>query len=143
MLSSKYIASDNFFWKDLNVQKTISSLSIVNQITSHDLNSMLFNSSGSSSSHDLIGDDRRAVMAEEIAKIKPFNTNRGKVVFFDKSMGSPFSGLNKTKVDSFVKRNKKNYVRKFHEKMLWLLRIVHEKQFKHWSYISADSRNLL
>ena len=57
-------------------------------------------------------------MAEEIAKVNPFSTARDKVDFYDKSMGSPFSGLTKTKVDSFVERNRKNFVRKFHEKLL-------------------------
>ena len=111
------MTSFNFLYQDLNVQKTISSLSIVNQLTSHDLNSMLFNGSGSSSSHDLIGDDRRAIMAEEIAKINPFSSKRVKINFYDKSMGSPFEGLSKTKIETFVKRNKKNFVRKYHEKM--------------------------
>ena len=104
--------------KDLNVDKTISSLSIVNQITKHDLNSMLFTSSGSTSSHDYIGDDHRAEMAEEILKVNPFKLEREKVTFFDKSMGSPYAGLTEAKVNSFVERNKKNFKRKFHEKLL-------------------------
>ena len=79
---------------------------------------MLFTSSGSTSSHDYMGDDRRAVMAEEIAKVNPFNTNRKKVTFFDKSMGSPYAGLTKEKVDRFVVRNKSNFKRKFHAKLL-------------------------
>ena len=102
----------------MNVDKTISSLSIVNQITSHDMSSMLFNGSGSTSSHDYIGDDRRAMMSEEIIKVNPFNTERLKVTFYDKSMGSPYAGLTQEKVNSFVKRNKKNFKRKFHEKLL-------------------------
>ena len=102
----------------MNVDKTISSLSIVNQITSHDLKSMLYNSSGSNSSHDYIGDDRRAIIAEEIAKIDPFSTKRDKVAFYDKSKGSPYAGLSKQKVEMFVERNKNNFLRKFHEKML-------------------------
>ena len=104
--------------KDLNVDKTISSLSILNQISEHDLNSMLLSSSGNTSSHDLIGDDRREIMAEEIAKINPFNLDRDKITFYDKSMGSPFTGLTEEKVKKFVDRNKKNFVRKFHVKML-------------------------
>ena len=104
--------------KDINVDKTISSLSIVNQITSHDLNSMLFDSSGSTSSHDYIGDDQREIMAEEILKVNPFNLEREKVTFYDKSRGSPYSGLTETKLNLFVERNKKNFKRKFHEKLL-------------------------
>ena len=97
--------------KDLNVTKTISSLSIVNQVTAHDMKSMLSEGSGSHSSHDLIGDDRRQVIAEKVAKIDPFNKNRTKVEFYDKSRGSAFSGLNMEKVDRFLIRNKKNFKR--------------------------------
>ena len=79
---------------------------------------MMIKSSGSTSSHDYIGDDRRAIMAEKISEIDPFSTDRKKVTFYDKSMGSPFAGLTQVKVDCFVKRNRKNFKRKFHEKML-------------------------
>ena len=74
--------------------------------------------SGSTTSHDYIGDDNRAVMSEEVHKVDPFNTKRVKVKFYDKSMGSPFAGLTQEKVDKFVKRNKKNFERKFSEKLL-------------------------
>ena len=100
--------------KDLNIDKTISSLSVVTQLTDHDRKSML-NYSGTHSSHDYIGSDRREVMRDEIAKIDPFSRNRVKCDFFDKSRGSPFSGLNLEKIGRFVDRNKKNFSRKFHD----------------------------
>ena len=96
----------------------MASLSIVNQLTAHDKKSMLCDSSASRSSHDYIGEERRYVITEEIEKINPFNKNRNKVVFFDKSRGSPFSGLNMKKVDKFVDRNRGNFKRNFHEKLL-------------------------
>ena len=101
--------------KDLNIDKTISSLSVVNQVTSHDRKSMLCENLGGHSSNDYIGNDRREVMKDEIAKINPFSKNREKINFFDKSKGSPFSGMNLEKVERFVKRNKKNFSRKFNE----------------------------
>ena len=104
--------------KDLNVDKTISSLSIVNQITNHDLKSMLSDRSRGHDTHDYIGEDRRAVMEEEIDKVNPFNKSRVKIDFFEKSRGSPFSGMNMEKIERFVTRNKKNFNRKFHEKLL-------------------------
>ena len=104
--------------KDLNVDKTITSLSIVTQVTAHDMKSMLCEFSASQSSHDYIGDERRKVMAEEIAKINPFSKNRNKIEFYDKSRGSPFSGLNLGKVETFVVRNGKNFNRNFHAKLL-------------------------
>ena len=104
--------------KDLNVDKTITSLSIVNQVVNHDLNSMLCDSSRGNDTRDYIGEDRRAVMTEEIAKVNPFCKTRKKVDFFEKSRGSPFSGLNMEKVGRFTARNRKIFGRKFHEKLL-------------------------
>ena len=104
--------------RDLNVDKAISSLSIVNQVTDHDKKSMLCESTASHASNDYIGVERREVMREEIDKINPFSKNRQKMDFFDKSRGSPFSGMNMEKVGRFVTRNKKNFNRKFHEKLL-------------------------
>ena len=104
--------------RDLNVDKAISSLSIVNQVTDHDKKSMLCESTASHASNDYIGEERREVMREEIDKINIFSKNRQKMDFFDKSRGSPFSGMNMEKVGRFVTRNKKNFNRKFHEKLL-------------------------
>ena len=99
--------------KDVNLEKTISSLSIVSQVTEHDKKSMLSPSSGSHASHDYIGLERREVMTAEIAKIDPFNKNRDKIDFFEKTAGSPFSGLNMNKIERFTERNRKNFKRKF------------------------------
>ena len=85
--------------KDLNVSKTISGLSIVNQITAHDMKSMLSEGSGSHASHDYIGEERRKDITDKVAKINPFNKSREKLEFYDKSRGSPFSGLNMEKVN--------------------------------------------
>ena len=62
--------------KDVNLEKTISSLSVVTQVTDHDLKSMLSPCMGSHASHDYIGLERREVITAEIAKIDPFNKNR-------------------------------------------------------------------
>ena len=104
--------------KDLNVSKTISGLSIVNQITAHDMKSMLSEGSGSHASHDYIGEERRKDITDKVAKINPFNKSREKLEFYDKSRGSPFSGLNMEKVNRFVSRNKKNFRRNFSEKLV-------------------------
>ena len=90
----------------------------MNQVTSHDMESMLCTNTGSHASRDYIGSERREVMAEEIAKINPFSKNRERIDLFDKSRGSPFSGLNMEKVDRFTDRNRSNFKRHFHEKLL-------------------------
>ena len=105
--------------KDLNVAKTISSLSIVNQVTAHDMKSMLSEGSSSHSSHDYIGDDRRLLISKEIAKVNPFSRNREKVKeFYEKSRGSAFSGLNMNKIEKFLTRNKRNFKRNYCDKIV-------------------------
>ena len=82
------------------------------------MKSMLSAGTGSHSSHDYIGDERRKAIADEVAKIDPFSKKRPQIEFYDKSRGSPFSGLNMVKVDKFVQRNKKNFKRNFNEKLV-------------------------
>ena len=82
------------------------------------MESMLCSGTGSNASRDYIGSERREVMAQEIAKVNPFSKNREKIELFDKSRGSPFSGLNMEKVDRFVVRNRSNFNRHYHEKLL-------------------------
>ena len=105
---------DQFFCQqDLTVDKTVTSLSVINSITNHDLESMLTNSYSSSSCYDYIGEERRKLMSEEISKINPFNKKRPPVTFYDKSMGTPFAGMTIDKVDRFLKRNCANFKRRF------------------------------
>ena len=99
--------------KDVHLEKTINSLSIVSQITDHDRKSMLNYKSYGHASNDFIGFDRREVMKTEIAKTDPFNKNREKIDFFEKTTGSPFTGLNMEKINRFTERNKKHFNRKF------------------------------
>ena len=97
----------------MTVDKTVTSLSVINSITNHDLESMLSNSYSSSSSYDYIGEEKRKIMAEEIARINPFCKDRTPISLFDRSKGSPFSGMTDDKLDRFLKRNCTNFKRKF------------------------------
>ena len=97
--------------------KTISSLSILNQIARHDMESMLHDQKGQSS-YNYLGPLKTEDMRKEIERVNPFSRNRPKQTFYDKSRGSPFSGMTLQKLEKFVVRNKKNFLRKFHEKLL-------------------------
>ena len=94
--------------KDLNLEKNITSLSIVNQVTAHDKVSMLDGSS-SSRSYDHIGDERREAIAKELFKVNPFSKDRSKIDFFDKSKGSPFTGMDLPSLERFMKRNRDKF----------------------------------
>ena len=99
--------------KDLNVEKTVSSISVVNRIVGHDLESMLCNSLSSNTSYDYIGEERRKLMNEKVSEVNPFSKSREKVNFFDKSKGTPFAGMTLEKVQRFLDRNRTNYRRRF------------------------------
>ena len=99
--------------KDLIVDKTVTSLSVINTITGHDMESMQCSSYSSRTSYDYIGDEKRKIIREEISKINPFSKSRPKVDLYEKRSGSPFSGMTLEKVDRFVDRNCANYKRKF------------------------------
>ena len=94
--------------KDLNLEKNITSLSIVNQVTAHDRKSMLQNMT-SHSSYDYIGDDKRDVIAQEISKVNPFSKDREKVDFYDKTFGSPFAKMELSNLSRFMDRNKAKF----------------------------------
>ena len=95
------------------MDKAVSSLSVVNSITSHDLQSMLCTSYSSSTSYDYIGEEKRKMIAEEVSRVNPFSRNREQITFYDKSSGSPFSGMTCEKIDKFLKRNCTNFKRRF------------------------------
>ena len=103
--------------KDLTLEKTMSSLSIINQITQHDMESMLCEQK-SQTSYNYLGPERTEDMRKEIERVNPFSRTRPKQTFYDKSRGSPFSGMTVQKLENFVERNKKNFLRKFHAKLL-------------------------
>ena len=99
--------------KDLTVDKTVTSLSVVTSITGHDLQSMLSNNYSSNTSYDYLGEEKKKIMAEEIYKINPFSKSRKPITLFEKRPGSPFSGMSIEKIEKFVTRNCSNYKRKF------------------------------
>ena len=90
------------------MEKNITSLSIVNQVTAHDMKSMLFNKA-SSSSYDYIGDDKREEIAREILKVNPFSKDRDQFDFYDKASGSPFAGMDLKSLGRFMDRNKDKF----------------------------------
>ena len=95
------------------MDKAVSSLSVVNSITNHDLESMLCTSYSSTTSYDYIGEEKRRIIAEEVSRVNPFSKNREKITFYEKSSGSPFAGMTNEKIDKFLKRNCANFKRRF------------------------------
>ena len=76
------------------------------------MDSMLSTSFSSTTSYNYIGEERTNLMSDKIKEINPFSTDREKITFFDKSMGTPFAGMNQEKIKAFLARNKTNYRRR-------------------------------
>ena len=69
---------------------------------------MLDNAS-SSSSYDYIGEEKREAIAKEIFKVNPFSRDREKLDFYDKSLGSPFAGMDLPSLSRFMDRNRDKF----------------------------------
>ena len=97
---------------DQILDKSISSLSIISKIVDHDSRSMCAGNLGLQTSYDYVGDESKKYMREKIKELDPFDPNRPKITLLDKSKGqSPFTDMNKERIQQFAKRNKKNYKR--------------------------------
>ena len=66
-------------------------------------------------SRDLVGDERRRLVEEEITKVDPFNCSRAPADFTIKSAGSPFTSLSEAKMNKFVQSAKGNFALNFPE----------------------------
>ena len=97
---------------DAVLSKTVLGANVLCQLQQHDQESMLLPLSGGRSSHDYIGDEQRSKIRSEIEKINPFDQNRDKMEeYYEKPVGSVFSGLNLERVEKFLIRNKQNFKR--------------------------------
>ena len=96
---------------DINVSKSMLGSNVLSQIETHDKESMLVQQSGGRSSHRYFNDDQRSIIKQEIQRIKPFEKQREKNQYYDKSKGSVFAGLAESNIKRFVERNKRLFSR--------------------------------
>ena len=96
--------------------KSILGDNVLSQILEHDNQSMLLGTSGGRTSYNYMSEDQRLIVREELDRIRPFERNREKITFYDKIPGSIFSGLDSTRVEKFLDRNRKLFKRSFPHK---------------------------
>ena len=86
------------------------SLSVMIALHRHNLKSRLYETEGRQSSSDLVGDSRRQLFAQEIAKVDPFDMSRPPATHSSaKSRGSPFAGLSSATMKRFVADVKEDF----------------------------------
>ena len=97
---------------DINVSKAMLGGHVLSQIESHDRESLQVPQRGGRSSHSYFSSDQKTKIKQDIKKVRPFDKNREKIRFYDKSKGSVFSGLSKPAIQRFLERNKKLFARR-------------------------------
>ena len=109
-LCKSAIANQHSALRDLSVQTLIRSMSVMQAVHRHNLKSRLFEFQSRYTSSDTVGEEKRTLLKELIEKTDPFNLGRPPVTdFTHKSSGSPFSGLTREKMDSFIKSVKSEF----------------------------------
>ena len=98
---------------DIKLQKEVGGLSVLTEMVQHDRRSVLRNRLGKEHSKDLVGDNIRDQLEENVAKYDPFSRQRTKQTFFDKSKGGPFAGLTEKDLERFIARKQKEYDSKY------------------------------
>ena len=101
---------------DIVVSKAVLGENVLHQVQEHDEESMLLQLSGGRTSYRYIGEDARKKIREELERVKPFDINRPKMEYFDKLPGSVFNGLTMDRVNRFLERNKRNFIRSYPHK---------------------------
>ena len=95
---------------DLSVEKTILGSNILEIIDGHDRKAMLLQEEAGKSSFRYLSEAQKTKIREEIVKMKPFDYNRDKLDYFDKTRGV-FSGLTTEQLERFLLRNRDNFKR--------------------------------
>ena len=100
--------------KDLQVKTLVTSLSVMTSLHQFNLDSRLCAPIKKTDSYDTVGEERGQLMEELVNGCDPFNLDRDKVTFVEKSsrslLGSPFAGVEEKDVKRFVNRVKTKFM---------------------------------
>ena len=103
---------------DTNISKSMLGSNVLSQLESHDKESILSKNYGGKSSHSYFSTEEKARIKQEVDGVEPFDRNREKIDYFDKSSGSVFGGLAVSDLQRFLERNKKLFSRNDPHKFL-------------------------
>ena len=99
---------------DIQLEKEVGGLSVLTEIGQHNRRSVMRSKLGKEHANDMVGDEVRDQLEENVTKYDPFNRARTtQHVFYDKSKGGPFVGLTEANLDKFLKLKKKEYSTKY------------------------------
>ena len=99
---------------DIKLEKEVGGLSVISELVEHNRRSVLRSRIGKEHSKDLVGEDVRNQIEENVSKFDPFNRKREvHQIYFDKSKGGPFVGLTVSDLDRFLVRKCREYNMKY------------------------------
>ena len=99
--------------EDLQVEKTILSMDVCNQIVDHDRLSMLMPPSGGGTSYRQFSKENVSDIRREYKRIQPFSMNREKIFYTSKPTPSVYSGLAMEDLLRFLKRNQEHFSKQY------------------------------
>ena len=89
---------------DFKVQTLVRSLSVMTAIHKHNLRARLYEFQSRFTSTDVVGEEKRQLLQDLMARTDPFNLERPpETDFSHKSPGSPFAGLTRETMTRFLK----------------------------------------
>ena len=96
--------------RDIPVEKTVLGSNIIEIIDGHDKEAMLMKGEGGKTAYRYLSEAEKDKVNDEIEKLKPFDYDREKIEYYDKTRGV-FSGLTMEKIERFLERNRTNFKR--------------------------------
>ena len=95
---------------DLKLEKEIGGLSVITDVIQHNRRSVLRGKLGKEHAKDMVGQEVRDQLEENVAKFNPFNRDRmDRVEFLDKSRGGVFKGLTEENLERFIVAKKREF----------------------------------
>ena len=95
---------------DIKLEKEIGGLSVITELSQHNRRSVLRGKYGKEHSQDMIGQEVRDQLEENVSKYDPFNRRRKEQYkFYDKSPGGLFKGLSRENLSRFIENRQKEF----------------------------------
>ena len=99
----KAIAGQHCALEDIKVQTLVGSLSVMTALHKHNLQSRLYEFQSRHTSSDVVGEEKRLLLRDQMERNQPFDLTRVPVTDWAfKPRGSPFAGLTEETMEDFI-----------------------------------------
>ena len=99
----KAIAGQHCALEDIKIQTLVGSLSVMTALHKHNLQSRLYEFQSRHTSSDVVGEEKRLLLREQMERNQPFDLSRVPVTDWAfKPRGSPFAGLTEETMEKYL-----------------------------------------